>query len=616
MAADARRSSPKTDLAVLAALLVPFLAFVALTWARWPLVTADSARELYVPFHVRHGATIYRDFIYMYGPVAPYLSAGLLAAFGERLEVLYLASALQVAAITGLLYAAARHVLPAVPAGFVGFLFLTHFVPGQDIRGYMWPYSFAATWGVLFGLGVLVALLRHHATGRGAWLALAGALAGLSAVTKLEYGAAAAALVLAYLAGRLGFRRGLAATGPWWQEAALALAPLVAVAGAIATAVLAAVDLPTVLESVWPTRLMALWSSKGQWHGDLASWKENVRWFGVAAGTLALIAGHRRLWEALRRSWAARIGALAGLAALAAFAVGKPDRLPFIWEFGHRLWVGPSFVVLVGVVVAMGARLVAARRAGHLVPAEAVAWSLIAGYGLLVAARTVFRGYNDYTPYQAPVALIAWVALAACWLPAWLGTPTSRRATHALLVVLALGLGARHAADAAALYGRPQVAVSGPSGTLLAAEGFGRPFNAALAHVRGALRPGEAVVAGPMEASFYLFLGRDNPVREDQFFFGYLSTPAEQADFIERLRAADVRFFVLSSFGHAGKWFGVDYAQDLGRWLAGSCRRVAAYGEGPYRLTIYETPFTPNASPSSSPARDTSPGAPGSPPPP
>lgn len=580
------------DLSVLAAFAALLLAFVALTWAKWPLITADSARELYVPFQIRHGAVIYRDFYYLYGPVAPYLQAGLLATFGERLEVLYAASVVQVAAIMGLLYVAARQVLPVFPAAAVLFLFFTHFALGRDIQGYLWPYAFAATYGVLFGLASLVALLRHAATGRAAWLAAAGVTVGLSVVTKLEYGAAAACLAGAYLAGRLLFRRGLAATGPWWGEALALALPAAATAGAIAALLLAHVDRQAVLESTWPTRLMAMWSSRGQWHGDLASWQANGQMFALAFGALALAAGHRRLLDGLRRSWGVRAGVAAAVAAIAALAMARADRLPYLWESAHRFWVGPSFVVLLGVLAVVAWRLADALRGGRPIPPGLVAWGLIAGYGVLVAVRTLFRGLNDYTPYQAPVALIAWVALATAWLPAVLGTPTSRRATHLLLAGLALGLGARHAGDAVATYGPPHVPVSGPAGAVLAPAPVGQPFNAALAFVRQHLRPGEAVVAAPMEPSFYLFLGRDNPVKEDQLFYGYLITPAEQEDFIARMRSANVRYFVLSSYGYAGKRFGVDYMQTLGAWLQDACLPVATFGDaGPYGLTVYETPF-------------------------
>jgi hypothetical protein len=581
----------RRDAAVLAGAALLLLAFVAATWARWPLVTADAARELYVPFHVRHGAVIYRDFLYLYGPVAPYWLAGLLAAFGEHLAVLYVAAAVQVAAIMGLLYVAARQVLGPWPSAAVLFLFFTHFALGRDIAGYMWPYAFAATYGVLFGLATLVALMRHAATGRLGWLALAGVAVGLSAVTKLEYGAAAAGLAGGYLALRLaaGLRPG--AAGGRWREALALGGPAIAVAGAIAAAVLARVDLGTVLESAWPTRLMALWSSKGQWHGDLRSWADNLRWLALAGGALALAAGHRCVARGLARSWVWRVGAIAAVALLAVYAGGDPARADYLRTHFHRAWVGPSFLVLLGVLAWHGREAWREARAGRPVPAETAAWLLIGAYGLLVAMRTMFKGLNDYTPYQAPVAMIAWVALAARWLPARLAPEDARPMARALAAALMLFVGARHLGEAAGTYSRPTVDVVGPAGLVRADAELGAPFAAAAAWLRAALRPGETFVAAPMEPSLYLFVGRDNPVREDNMFFGYLITPAEQADFIERLRRANVRYFALSTFGYAGKRFGEDYMRELAAWLRTDCRVAATFGGAPYGITIYETPF-------------------------
>ena len=583
--------SHRVDLAVLAGFALLLSAFVALTWAKWPMVTADSARELYVPFQLRHGAVMYEDFYYLYGPVAPYFQAGLLWLFGEHLAVLYLAAALHLAAIMGLLYAIARHVLPVGPAAAVVFLFFTHFALGRDLYGYMWPYAFAATYGLLLGLAQILALLRYHWTSRLGWLAAGGLAAGLAVVTKLEYGAAALALGGAYLVGRLLFRRSLAPSRPWWQEALAWALPALAAAGSVAALVLSRVPLATVLESAWPTRLMAMWNSQGQWHGTLATWKENLRWFGLAFGALALAAGHQRVIDGLRGSWAVRAGVALGLAAAAGFVLTKPDRLSHIWEWGHRFWVGPSFVVLVGVLLGVAWRLREDVRGQRPIAPETVAWGLIAGYGLLVAIRTVFRGMNEYTGYQAPIALIAWVALAVCWLPAALGTPASRGRARAIAAGFMVLLGARLVADAAAMYGRPHIPVSAAVGTVMSDPDLGLPFVAALDHVRGALRPGETVVAAPIEASFYLFLGLDNPVKENQLFYGYLITPAEQADFIARMRAARVRFFVLSSYGYAGKRFGEHFMRELGAWLQDACTPVARFGEGTYTITVYETPF-------------------------
>lgn len=559
---------------------VALLTFLVLTWARWPMLTADSARELYVPFQVLHGAVVYRDFYYLYGPVAPWTLAGLLAVFGERLEVLFVAAGVQVAVVGALLYAVARQVLAPRPSAVVMALFLTHFALGRDLQGYIWPYAFAATFAVAFGLALLLALLRHAATGRRRWLLMAGAAWGLSLVTKLEYGVAATGLVGVYLGlggrgapGRLSF-----------PHLAVLLGPAAGLAAAVVGAVLAQVEVATVLESVWPTRLMKLFNSHGTWMGTAVAWRANLAWLALDLAVLAAIAAAPRLWRAGVRGWG--LAAVLPLLAAGAAVAASPPRLAHLLELGHRTWMSPSFLLAAGVggvaLVRMRGRPAEFRR--HL------AWALLAAYVWLVALRTLGMGLNDYTPYQAPVALILWVGLAVAWLPAWLGTPQPSRGRLALWLCLLLVLGARHGLDLTRTYGGPHEWVRGPVGGVLAPVAFARPFNAVLAGLKQQLRPGDQVVAAPMEASLYLMLGLDNPVKEDQLFYGYLTTPQEEADFIERLGRTRVRFVVLSSYGRGHREFGVAYMPNLAAWLAQRCRLVASHGDAIYQLRIYQTP--------------------------
>ncbi|MDB5102229.1 MAG: hypothetical protein JWM80_6650 [Cyanobacteria bacterium RYN_339] len=545
------------------AFAVLFAAFVAVSWQKWPLLTADSARELYVPFQIRHGATIYRDFAYLYGPVAPYGQAGLLALFGEHLAVLYVASLAQLALVLGLLYTLARHVLAAPAAAAVLWLFFGGFALGRDIWGYVWPYSFAATHGVLFGLVVLVALCRHAASGRRAWLALAGLAVGLSLVTKLEFGLAAAGVAAVY-----GGLRALARPG--WRVLALdALAvagPACAVAGAIAATVLASVPAPMVLESIWPTRLMQLWGSQGTWHGTAQSWGANLKWLALALATCAVAVDSRRWWPV-------GLVLVVGLAGFGHFYV----------ENAAHYWMGPGFLVLFGLLVAVARRL----RAGPPSPVL-VAWALVGAYGLLVATRTLMLGYNDYTRYQAPVALIAWVALASRWLPAWLGVAPGRPFA---LAALALALGGQPAWAEVASYLGPHEAVTGPVGTVLATPTFARPFNQALAYVRAHTRPGDAIVAAPMEASFYLFSGLDNVLHEDQLFWGYLTTHAEQAAALRRMEDRRVRYVLVSSYAMGPHRFGENFMEDLGAWIHTRCALVGDFSSPGYGVRVYATPF-------------------------
>ena len=262
----------------------------------------------------------------------------------------------------------------------------------------------------------------------------------------------------------------------------------------------------------------------------------------------------------------------------------------------REYWMGPGFLLLFALLFALGRRLLAAWRRGEPLAPRDVAWTLVGAYGCLVAVRSLMLGYNDYTRYQAPVVLVAWVALAGSWLPGaavrrgWLSLPGHSRA-RGLLTGLALLLGLQHLTGHVGAYIQPHVAVSGPAGTVLAEPAFGVPYNQALSFLNQRLKPDERIVAAPMEASFYMFTGRPNVLKEDQLFWGYLTTSAEQAGAIARMQAGRVRYMLVSNYRMGSQVFGLTYMQDLGRFLHERCRVVAVYGAEPgYKLTIYELP--------------------------
>src|SRR5690242_6412530 len=59
------------------------------TWAHWGSIQVDCGRELYVPLQVLNGKTLYRDLWYPYGPLEPYVAAGLIWLFGPHLNTFY-----------------------------------------------------------------------------------------------------------------------------------------------------------------------------------------------------------------------------------------------------------------------------------------------------------------------------------------------------------------------------------------------------------------------------------------------------------------------------------------------------------------------------------------------
>jgi hypothetical protein len=516
----------------------------------------------------------------------------LLWVFGDRLEVLYVASLLSLLGTLALLYTLARQVLSSAAAAVVLWIFFTHFALGQDIWGYVWPYAFAATDGVLLGLVVLLAFARHARTGTRAWLLLAGVAIGLSVVTKLEYGMAAAAIGVIY-----GGLRALARPGfkAWGLDALALLLPALAVFVGVAVSVLRLVPWALVLDSIWPIKLMRMWDSQGTWHGSLVSWGANLRWLGLVLCVMALALCLRALGGALVRREARGLVLALGVLAGAGWLVIRGG---FYLQNASHYWMGPGFLVLFGLLVAIAAQLRANWRDGRAPEATLVVWTLIGAYGCLVATRTLMLGYNDYTRYQAPVALIAWVALASQWLPAWLearGLSLIHRPTGvAILSAVVAVLGLQQAQHELAGYLAPHVAVTGEMGTVLAPREFGEPFLAALAYVKSHTRPGDRIVAAPMEASFYLFSGLDNVLHEDQLFWGYLTTHAEQQAAIARIEDSHVCYVLVSNYGEGVHGFGTAYMQDLGHWLFTQCHVVAEYGNKGYRVRVYATHFAPD----------------------
>lgn len=146
-------------------------------------VIADEGHQAYQPLRWLAGQMYFRDFATDNYPPGIVLWNGLLfRLFGVRLSVLRVYLAVVGAGIAASAYLLARAGLPAGPALFAYALCLTWNVPYLNIAFPSWVC-------VVLGLLALGALWRYHRRPHPAWLVLAGALCGLSALFKLTQGA-------------------------------------------------------------------------------------------------------------------------------------------------------------------------------------------------------------------------------------------------------------------------------------------------------------------------------------------------------------------------------------------------------------------------------------------
>jgi hypothetical protein len=150
--------APKSSTMLADGVIIVVALFLAwLTWGRWGDIQIDCGRELYVPLEILRGKLLYRDIWYPYGPLAPYLEALLVEAFGQRLLVFYLFGlAITIGCALSLYRIGSTLEQPIVGLTVaVGFLlqgFSSWHGVSPEYMNLIFPYSYAASIGLCLGL--------------------------------------------------------------------------------------------------------------------------------------------------------------------------------------------------------------------------------------------------------------------------------------------------------------------------------------------------------------------------------------------------------------------------------------------------------------------------------
>src|SRR5258708_4448825 len=133
---------------------------------------------------------LYRDLWYPYGPLEPYVLAILLRCFGIHMNAFYCFGLFLNLSIVYLTYSIARRLIPATAAAIVSIACLRQGF-SEALFNYVFSYSYAALVGLTLVLACLYFLFQYVDTRVDRKLVLAGLMAGLALLCKLEFGAAA-----------------------------------------------------------------------------------------------------------------------------------------------------------------------------------------------------------------------------------------------------------------------------------------------------------------------------------------------------------------------------------------------------------------------------------------
>jgi hypothetical protein len=559
------------------------LAGLVWSWGTWPDVIVDGGRELFVPWRIVEGDMLYRDLRTFNGPLSPYAQAAWMSVFGVSLRALAMQNFLIIIAVLALLHRLLTRLASARAALLACLTFIAVFAYAQleyiGCANWMLPYSHEVTHGVALSLAMVWCGIKRLEGGGWKWSAAAGLCLGLVFLTKAEVFLAAACAATAMLLGA-----GLLRQLHWRDVAALAITAL----------------LPS-LGSVLYFRLHmplgeAIFNTAGTWPYVFHVEHRNNMFFKWCMGTLDTAYSLRQIGLALlvyamlgaialaATRWRDRRSAIVA-ATLTAGALVALIRLRVIYMVDFAL----PWQVFVGVAVLWATAAVWRQRRANVTSGDAAV--LVGRLGLIVLAMALLAKILLFTrvwQYGFGLAMPATVVVLAAmwdWLPRALerrGLPTTPwRATvlaaWCVMIVYHLAL-SQH------FFARKTFSV-GEGADRFWSDRRGQYIEHARATLAVSMKPGDTLAVLPEGVMLNYLLRAAPPTRDTVFIVPVVTLFGEEA-LLAPLRANPPDWVALvhqDSAGYGARYFGRDYAQQIGQWVAQRYVFAAPIGAPPFQ---------------------------------
>ena len=573
------------DVLLRALLLTATAILFIVSRGKWSDPLVDSGREWLVPDALARGRLLYRDVVYWFGPLTPYVHASFFRVFGSGFGTLALAGVLSAAAAVAALYALVARVADRAFALSWAALAIPALVFMPNAGGAIVGMGYRIWHAAVFSLLALVLVSGDFR--KPSWaVAVAGACTALAGLCRVEWGLAALASSALVLVRR---RPQGQAKGSPAVFAALAAGFVVVFGGAWAL-LLPQVGWRAVLVEQ-PVFLLHIPSETpaGSGLAALRPWRAGIPnllysasvWYG-AAQAIALLAlrsrdPSRRRAALEERQTRIRLWRLAGALGVAAI--------------GAALGALGGAVLFSAAPLACAAALVAGWRGGRTPRAAALVG--VGAMGLLASHRRLF--FLGDAPYVAPPLLFAFAAGAGLL---WLfvrdeASPEDRPRLEFACCAAVAGLAALTFASRILTYGTygsaERVPIGGTAGMLTAPPGTARAIESVASSVRERTPSGSGMVVFPEGELLNFLAERPNPLRHALYLPGYL-TDANEAEVLAALAAARPAAIVVWRRPvpeYSRGLFGSDYGRRIAEWI----RQNYAEAAPPAGATRATAPF-------------------------
>jgi len=565
---NANLVSYKSDRIARGALFLLMVMLCAATWEKWGSPIVDCGREMYVPAAIVQGKRLYFDLWYLFGPLIPYWHAILFRIFGIHLSVLYSAGIALVAVSTWMLYSLGRVFLPVWLSFTASFAFLLQAFQIK-IFNFIIPYGYPAAYGAMFSIVLLWLLVRDCFHPRTWLIVAAGFLAGMMVLTKVEFGVPAYGVLACAIA--LRFLRTRSLTG-LARDLALCL-PGLLLCGAVywwlvsksSVDFIFGENLSILPNSFFITKFAKLWAEKNGFSSSPAVLPESAL-LGLSGAACVLAA----LFVASKSRLLART-----VFALGVLVCGFHLALVFVEKILHHqpaellLQVAPFFYFNSGLIwLSVVLLLVIAGgwlRNGHR-PAEA-ALLLLAVLAFANGARVLTKfAPTGYPVFFDTLGYLAWL-VALYKLSEYLPAPPPDRIWKGAAILLCSGIVALTLIDYPIFLRK--FLIRSPRGSIYTLRTTGEAFTQTIDFINTLKARSERFIVMPEDTSLYFFTGTLAPIRQ-YIFTPQLLPPDETTRVLEELDRIPIQYVILSDRAtpeYGLSRFGVDYGQEIGRWL-------------------------------------------------
>lgn len=565
----ARRLAVGQDAVAVSGLVLIGAVLLAFTWNRWGNVDNDTGYDTLAGVRVAHGQLPYVDYVYYYGPLAPFM-LGLFALVGGDGMMPALVFGLVVAsAILAATYALARTWLQPLGAFLASALVLPVAFSSNQFS-YVDPHTHSATLALLFSLLFLLAMSRYAVTDSRRWLGAAGACAGLVLLTRPEF---AVAVLLAGAVWLWARRRGGVARG---REALLFALPALGIPAAVYGAFLTAVSPHRLLfENLYPrdfyhsaasTMLKARAPLTFSSFVDLGA--KLVLYTALMGGAVVLV---RAVERRPRLHVAAIVLCGVGGLLIAAVSVADPEAVRHGLQFAYG-WI-PAGAAIAAIVLLRRAWTTRDRSASaHLELATVIVLAVVAA--ATYAAFFIHSFFPQMAVYALPFAAVFLASLHLRVLSLSKGTALLGVVWLSYLVAVGIGLTLKDARAESAM-------VRGPGGTIAATPEQATVYQQALGWIERSTRPDQQILLAPQLTWLYAVSERRNPLPELSLLPGALATPGAEQAAIRSLSRARVPLIVterrtFEGYGHTS--FGGSFDRYLAAWIRTHYRHAALLG--------------------------------------